>query len=92
MKEIFINNGFEIIYNMDMEAPIADGFYFTVGYPELTGGELLKYLLYFGVSAIGLKNTGSDKEGIRACVSYTHQDQFPILNERLQLFRQSLHL
>ncbi len=91
MKEIFVNNGFEIIYSMDLDSPVADGFYFTVGYPGFTGGELLEYLLYYGVSAIGLKNTGSDKEGIRACVSYTSQDQLPVLNERLQIFRQNLH-
>ncbi len=91
MKEIFINNGFEIIYSMDLDTPVADGFYFTVGFPGFTGGELLECLLYYGVSAIGLKNTGSEKEGIRACVSYTSREQLPFLNERLQIFRQNLH-
>ncbi len=91
LKELFVNNGFEIIYNMDMNTPIADGFYFTVGFPGFTGGELLEHLLCYGVSAIGLKNTGSDQEGIRACVSHIDQSRFPVLNERLQLFQQSLH-
>ncbi|HOY50241.1 MAG TPA: pyridoxal phosphate-dependent aminotransferase, partial [Prolixibacteraceae bacterium] len=63
-----------------------DGFYFTVGYPGMTGAQLVHNLLYFGISAIGLKNTGSDREGIRACVSHVRRDQFPDLEERLGRF------
>ncbi len=91
MKKLFIKYGFSIIYDSDIDTPIADGFYFTIGYQNLTGGELLERLLYYGISAIALKNTGSEKEGLRACVSHTVQSRFPILEKRLKLFSQSLH-
>jgi hypothetical protein len=44
---------------MDDNVPIADGFYFTVHYPGFTGEELIEELLYYGISAISLSNTGS---------------------------------
>jgi len=91
MKKIFIDNGFYIVYENDIDTPIADGFYFTIGYPGLTGGQLLEKLLCYGISAIALPNTGSEKEGLRACVSQTTRDRFPILQERLHLFRQNHH-
>ena len=59
MKGFFTSNGFTITYPTDVDEPIADGFYFTLGYPGMTGAELAHNLLYFGISAIGLKNTGS---------------------------------
>ena len=74
MKDTFMENGFELVYATDgpreRSRPIADGFYFTVSYPRMTGGELLRELLYYGISAIGLGITGSvHPEGLRACVS-----------------------
>jgi aspartate/methionine/tyrosine aminotransferase len=90
MKEMFLRHGFSLIYDKDIDEPIADGFYFTVAYPGLTGGELLERLLYFGISAIALGNTGSMKEGLRACVSQTERSKFPILEKRLKAFHQSL--
>ncbi len=48
MKRIFLDNGFNIVYERDQELPIGDGFYFTVSYPGMTGSELLKKLLYYG--------------------------------------------
>ncbi|MFV0522583.1 MAG: aminotransferase class I/II-fold pyridoxal phosphate-dependent enzyme [Mangrovibacterium sp.] len=88
MKKIFIDNGFHIIYDKDGEENIADGFYFTVGYQDMTGKELLGELLYYGISAITLDNTGSKEEGLRACTSFVKKEQLTILNERLQLFNQ----
>ncbi len=88
MKQIFIDNGFSILYDEDIDAPIADGFYFTVCYPDFSGGELLEQLLYFGVSAITLGNTGSNKEGLRACVSQTNINQLSKLRHRLNTFHQ----
>ncbi|HEX7584185.1 MAG TPA: pyridoxal phosphate-dependent aminotransferase, partial [Prolixibacteraceae bacterium] len=38
MKDLFTANGFQIVYEKDGDEPIADGFYFTVGYPGMTGG------------------------------------------------------
>ena len=86
MKELFTSNGFEIVYEKDGDEPIADGFYFTLGYPGMSGRELLNNLLYYGISAISLKNTGSEKEGLRACVSHVKRDQFEDLKNRLELF------
>jgi aspartate/methionine/tyrosine aminotransferase len=86
MKRLFLENGFEIVYETDIDQPIADGFYFTLSYPGMTGNELVANLLYYGISAIALDNTGSDEEGIRACVSFVRRDQFQDLEERLKLF------
>ena len=69
-----------------MNEPIADGFYFTLSYPGMTGNQLVENLLYYGVSAIALDNTGSDEEGIRACVSFVQPEQFGELEKRLKLF------
>lgn len=88
MKRLFLENGFDIVYKSDIDEPIADGFYFTVSYPGMTGNQLVANLLYFGVSAIALDNTGSNEEGIRACVSFVKRGQFPELEERLKAFNQ----
>ena len=86
MKKLFVENGFEIVYKTDLDQPIADGFYFTLAYPGMTGNQLVENLLYYGISAIALDNTGSDEEGIRACVSFVQPAQFDQLENRLQLF------
>ncbi|MDZ7739898.1 MAG: pyridoxal phosphate-dependent aminotransferase [Bacteroidales bacterium] len=87
MKQMFIANGFDIVYDTDIDRPIADGFYFTISFPGMSSGELLEKLLYYGVSAITLNITGSDrKEGLRACVSVIPRTMFPLLEERLQKF------
>jgi aspartate/methionine/tyrosine aminotransferase len=89
MKKMFIDNGFIIVYDMDENDPIADGFYFTVAYPGFTGEELLEELIYYGISAISLAITGSERiEGIRACVSLVQRRQFPELEFRLNKFRE----
>ncbi len=89
MKKLFLKNGFEIVYKKDMEVPIADGFYFTLSYPGMTGNQLVENLLYYGISAIALDNTGSNEEGIRACVSFVKREQFDELDKRLQLFHEN---
>jgi len=87
MKQMFIANGFNIVYDNDIDRPIADGFYFTISFPGMSSGELLENLLYYGISAITLNITGSDKkEGLRACVSQVPRTMFPILETRLQRF------
>ena len=87
IKKVFINNGFKILYDMDIDEPIADGFYFTVSYPGFSGDELVEKLLYFGISAVALNITGSeDKEGIRLCVSQVKLEQVPVLEQRLKSF------
>lgn len=42
LKEIFLRYGFHLVYDKDLEDPVADGFYFTIGYPGMTSGELAK--------------------------------------------------
>ncbi|HMT68254.1 MAG TPA: pyridoxal phosphate-dependent aminotransferase, partial [Bacteroidales bacterium] len=90
MKEMFIKNGFEIVYDMDIDRPVADGFYFTISYPGMSGGELLQELLAYGIAAITLNICGSERqEGLRACVSQVQKSQLPLLEERLRLFREN---
>jgi len=87
MKKLFTDYGFKIVYDKDEDEPIADGFYFTFSYPGYKGEELLNELLYYGISAISLAITGSERlEGIRACVSLVRRDQFKDLEFRLKKF------
>ncbi len=86
MKKMFIDNGFDLVYDTDVDLPLADGFYFTISYPGLTGPDLNKKLLYYGISAICLNETGSLKEGLRACVSQIARSQFDDLESRLKEF------
>jgi aspartate/methionine/tyrosine aminotransferase len=89
MKKIFLNNGFKIVYDKDIDRPIADGFYFTFSYPGFSGAELLEKMIYYGISAITLDITGSERhEGIRACVSLVQREQFPDLEYRLNKFHE----
>lgn len=87
MKKVFILNNFKIVYDMDLDEPLADGFYFTISYPGMAGSKLIEELLRYGVSAISLECTGSDRhEGLRACVSMVRREQFPDLETRLKRF------
>ncbi len=92
MKKLFTDNGFTIVYDTDLGLPVGDGFYFTIAYPGMTGGELLHKMLYYGISAISLGNTGSTKEGLRACVSHVKRDQFECLEIRLKKFNADYHV
>ena len=88
MKEIFLQNGFKLVYDYDLNEKLADGFYFTVSYPGFEGVDLIVELLYYGVSAIALETTGSIRtEGVRACVSQIADNQYDELDRRLACFR-----
>jgi len=90
MKKLFTDNGFNIVYDKDEDEPLADGFYFTVSYPGMTGEELIEEFIYYGISAISLKITGSERtEGIRACVSQTSEKQYSDLEYRLKEFNKN---
>ncbi len=90
MKTLFQQYGFQIVYDKDENQPLADGFYFTISYPGFSGNRLVKELLYYGISAITLDITGSDRtEGLRACVSFARREQFPDLEERLRKFNKN---
>jgi aspartate/methionine/tyrosine aminotransferase len=87
MKDLFLSSGFKIVYDRDLDEPLADGFYFTISYPGMSGKELLNELLSYGISAISLDITGSSRmEGLRACVSQVSRDQFKDLEYRLKIF------
>lgn len=86
LKDIFLRHGFYIVYDKDLDKPVADGFYFTIGYPGMTSGQLARELMYYGVSAICLITTGSNQEGLRVCTSFIEDNQYEILEERMQIF------
>ena len=88
MKKIFTDNGFHIVYDSDVSQKVGDGFFFTIGYGDMDGGELLRELLYYGVSSISLALTGSGQKGVRACTSRMREDLYPVLEERMKAFRQ----
>ena len=88
MKKIFTDNGFHIVYDTDVSQTVGDGFFFTIGYGDLTGGELLLELLYYGVSSISLSVTGSGQKGVRACTSRMSDELYPVLEERMKAFRE----
>jgi aspartate/methionine/tyrosine aminotransferase len=92
LKEIFLRYGFRLVYDKDLDEKIADGFYFTVTYPEMTGGELLKRLIPYGISAISLSTTGSKQEGLRICTSFIQDHQYKLLEQRLESFQKSIEV
>ena len=86
-KKIFRENGFHIVYDMDGDEPVSDGFFYTVGYRGLTGGELMGELIRYGIATIALSTTGSRQDGVRVCVSQLNRpEQFDLLEERLRIF------
>ncbi len=89
LKEIFCRHNFHIVYDRDLDQPIADGFYFTIGYKGMTSGELARELMYYGVSAICLITTGSHQEGLRVCTSFIEDHQYAQLEERMKLFAEN---
>jgi len=86
LKEIFLRHGFHVVYDKDLDQPVADGFYFTIGYKNMMSGQLAKELMYYGVSAICLITTGSHQEGLRVCTSFIEDHQYAQLEERMQVF------
>ena len=88
MKRIFTDNGFHIVYDWDVTREVGDGFFFTIGYGDMSGGELLRELLYYGVSSISLSTTGSCQSGVRACTSRMREDLYDLLQERMKAFNE----
>ena len=89
LKEIFLRHGFHVVYDRDLDRPVADGFYFTIGYKDMTSGELARELMYYGVSAICLITTGSHQEGLRVCTSFIEDHQYEQLDERMKIFAEN---
>ena len=88
MKKIFTDNGFHIVYDRDVTQDVGDGFFFTIGYGNLSGGDLLKELLYYGVSSISLSTTGSEQQGVRACTSRMRDELYEVMEERMKAFHE----
>ena len=86
-KEIFFKHGFSLVYDKDLDQEVSDGFFYTMGYKDMKGSDLLYDLMRCGVSAITLTATRSKQQGIRVCVSMLNSDEdFIKLDERLGLF------
>lgn len=88
-KEIFLKNGFHIVYDKDGDQPISDGFFFTIGYKNMSADELQRELLRHGVASISLYSTGSKRDGVRVCVSMIGDEEFPLLETYLAEFNKS---
>ena len=89
LKEIFLRHGFHIVYDKDLDEPVADGFYFTIGYKNMSSGQLAYELMSYGVSAICLVTTGSDQEGLRVCTSFIKDHQYAQLEERMSIWEEN---
>jgi aspartate/methionine/tyrosine aminotransferase len=90
MKRLLVENGFKIVYEFDIDKNIADGFYFTFSYPGMTSEELIEELLFYGISAISLDITGSDRpDGLRACVSHIDHSQMETFEQRVKAFHRN---
>ena len=88
-RELFDKYGFHLVYDKDMEQTISDGFFYTVGYKDLSNRALLEGLFRCGIIAIALNTTGSGQSGVRVCVSrLLTDDDFARLEERLGYFVQ----
>ncbi len=83
---LFAKHHFYIVYDTDLGEPLADGFYFTVSYPNMTGSNLMRNLLFYGISAISLNTTGSTQEGLRICTSFVNDSQYDDLDYKLSCF------
>jgi len=88
VKEIMTRNGFHVVYDKDCDLEVGNGFFFTFGYKDMTGEQLINKLIYYGISAITLAPTGSSREGLRGCVSMISDYQYDEFEKRLKLFSQ----
>ena len=88
-KDMFEWNGFHIVYEKDGDEPVSDGFFYTAGYRDMSGTDLMGELMRYGICTIALSMTGSRQEGVRICISQMNRPgQFDLLEERLNRFAQ----
>ena len=88
LKKLLKDNGFHLVYDKDGDEEISDGFFFTVGYKDMESEKLQRELLRFGISSIALPCTGSEKDGVRICVSMiSDEDTFKMMENRLKAFK-----
>lgn len=86
MKKVLLSNGFYLVYDNDLGAPLADGFYFTVQYPGMTDLELTRLLMYYGIAVFPLDTMGSNEQGVRICTSFFKKEQHNMFRERIEAF------
>ena len=86
MKDVLLANGFYLVYDNDMGAPLADGFYFTVQYPGMNDLQLTRELMTYGIAVFPLDTMGSTQQGVRICTSFFRREQEPLFTERIQQF------
>ena len=84
----FVEDTREYARRAERMKKIFTGFFFTIGYGKMKGGELLRELLYYGVSSISLSTTGSEQEGVRACTSRMREELYPVMEERMKAFHE----
>lgn len=89
LKDVLLANDFYLVYDNDMGAPLADGFYFTVQYPGMNDLELTRELMYYGIAVFPLDTMGSTQQGVRICTSFFQKEQEPLFKERIELFKQN---
>ena len=87
MKDVLLRNGFYLVYDNDMGAQLADGFYFTVQYPGMNDLELTRELMYYGIAVFPLDTMGSTQQGVRICTSFFKPEQEPLFTDRIEAFR-----
>ena len=86
MKDVLLSNGFYLVYDNDMGAPLADGFYFTVQYPGMNDLQLTRKLMYYGIAVYPLDTMGSEQQGVRICTSFFSREQEPLFEQRIKQF------
>jgi aspartate/methionine/tyrosine aminotransferase len=89
LKEVLLSNGFYLVYDNDMGAPLADGFYFTVQYPGMTDLALTRELMYYGIAVYPLDTMGSLQQGVRICTSFFADSQHDMFRERIEQFHKN---
>jgi len=87
LKDVLLAAGFQLVYDNDMGAPLADGFYFTVIYPGMTGLQLTRELIYYGIAVFPLDTMGSTQQGVRICTSFFKPEQEQLFKERIEAFK-----
>lgn len=88
LRKILNKHGLKVVYDKDVDKPVGDGFFFTIGYKDMDENELLLALLMCGISGIALSSTGATHKGIRACSSAIKPHHYELLDQRLQMFEE----
>jgi aspartate/methionine/tyrosine aminotransferase len=91
LKQILSDNGFYLVYADEAQRAgdgfAGDGFYVCFGYPGMSGADLLRRLLVYGVTVLPLRLFGSTRiDAVRACVGRLDEQAMALLVKRLDGF------